>query len=121
MLIAPFQWYHPCIVSVPTNLIDILEAPVPIMVGLSQELYNTIQDGLEDIESSCAWVFADSNKIEFYLSEYEQQFMYKPNFDSLQKRLMRVYNWKGEFKNLNSKIAANINNLGMNNLRSSID
>jgi len=66
MLVAPFQWYHAFIVSVPTNLIDIVEAPFPIMVGVSYDLYKDIEPGLDDIETSCAWVFPDIKDLRIY-------------------------------------------------------
>lgn len=33
--LAPLTWWHPFICSLPDTLVDILEAPVPLMLGLT--------------------------------------------------------------------------------------
>jgi hypothetical protein len=33
--LAPLTWWHPFICSLPDTLVDILEAPVPLMLGLN--------------------------------------------------------------------------------------
>jgi DENN (AEX-3) domain len=36
-LISPFKWWHVFIPIVPTSLMDVIEAPVPVLLGLTKD------------------------------------------------------------------------------------
>ena len=37
-LINPFKWHYPVVFNIPQDLIQILESPVPILVGINREI-----------------------------------------------------------------------------------
>lgn len=37
-LLKPFKWPHPLIVNLPHYLTELLESPVPIMVGINKSI-----------------------------------------------------------------------------------
>ena len=41
-LINPFKWWHVFIAVVPLSIIEVIEAPVPVMMGLLKEQYETL-------------------------------------------------------------------------------
>ena len=38
-IIKPFIWYHPCIINVPENLLQLFDAIVPIIIGKEYFIY----------------------------------------------------------------------------------
>jgi hypothetical protein len=52
LLLAPFAWWHPFIASLPSSLLDIVDAPVPLMIGTSEQIETTLPYvDLETMES----------------------------------------------------------------------
>jgi hypothetical protein len=41
-LLSPFKWWHVFITIVPLSLTDVLEAPVPVLLGITRDVFNTI-------------------------------------------------------------------------------
>ena len=61
-LLYPFKWCLALVPVLPRPLIDMLEAPVPILVGITKREYKEIT--LNEIEKGCKiWVFVDSGDI----------------------------------------------------------
>ena len=61
-LIKPFSWCYALIPILPSPLLDILDTPQPILVGITSEEYDKIE--LTEDEKDCkTWVFIDENKI----------------------------------------------------------
>ena len=48
LLIYPLQWVQTCITILPFELIDILEAPMPYIVGILYDHWNYFQEGAQD-------------------------------------------------------------------------
>lgn len=40
--IKPLKYYHPFVLNVPENLLPLLDAPIPVFIGLPQE-YDKIE------------------------------------------------------------------------------
>lgn len=81
-LLKPFQWCYAMIPVLPAPLIDILDTPQPILVGITRSDYKNVELSEEEILNR-TWVFLDENKIEW--GELEEEFQdYK-----LRKRLMK--------------------------------
>jgi hypothetical protein len=38
LLLQPFTWWHPFIASLPLSLHEIVDAPVPLMIGTSEHI-----------------------------------------------------------------------------------
>ena len=63
-LIKPFSWCHTLIPVIPGNLIEMLDSPFPLLVGVTTESY---QQMLEDYDldseyrESKTWVFLDKD------------------------------------------------------------
>jgi hypothetical protein len=38
LLLQPFTWWHPFIASLPSSLLEIVDAPVPLMIGTSEHI-----------------------------------------------------------------------------------
>lgn len=36
-LLKPFNWWHVFITIIPKSLLEVIEAPVPVMLGLTKE------------------------------------------------------------------------------------
>uniref|UniRef100_A0A336LVS7 CSON001458 protein n=1 Tax=Culicoides sonorensis TaxID=179676 RepID=A0A336LVS7_CULSO len=45
-ILYPFKWLFPQVVCLPDNLIDMCQAPFPVLIGCSKQINNTIEDGL---------------------------------------------------------------------------
>jgi hypothetical protein len=63
-LIKPFDWCYALIPVLPSPLIDILDTPQPILVGISPKDYENI-DLTDDEKSYKTWIFLDENRIEW--------------------------------------------------------
>mmetsp|Transcript_31679 Transcript_31679/g.23481 ORF Transcript_31679/g.23481 Transcript_31679/m.23481 type:complete len:86 (-) Transcript_31679:86-343(-) len=59
-LLAPFRWWHIFIPIVPLNLMDVVEAPVPVLLGILNEQFITLN--YEDLDNKM-WVFIDDDMI----------------------------------------------------------
>ena len=55
----PLTWWHPFICSLPDTLMEILEAPVPLMLGLSAAINRTV-----DIPANAVKVRVRGEKVE---------------------------------------------------------
>ena len=47
-LLSPFKWWHVFMPLFPNMLMDIIEAPIPILVGMSSEQFKIIDQGIEN-------------------------------------------------------------------------
>ena len=61
-LLHPFKWCFALVPILPNPLIEMLEAPLPIMVGITKREYRDISL-TQDERDSKIWVFLDSSKI----------------------------------------------------------
>jgi hypothetical protein len=60
----PFTWWHVLIPILPRPLIDIVDAPVPILIGISNATFDQVQNMItEHEESSYVWVVLDQGLI----------------------------------------------------------
>jgi DENN (AEX-3) domain len=42
LILHPFVWWHPFITSLPSSLLDIVDAPVPLLIGTRQNLETSV-------------------------------------------------------------------------------
>lgn len=63
-LLYPFQWCFSLIPILPRAMIDYLEAPCPLLVGISPKQYKEVQL-TQDERKSKIWVFLNENRIEW--------------------------------------------------------
>ncbi len=63
-LLYPFKWCLALVPILPNPLIEMLEAPLPILVGITKREYRDVIKTLTQEEvNSKIWVFLDSGKI----------------------------------------------------------
>lgn len=63
-LIRPFKWTMALVPILPEILIDTVEAPVPLLVGISHKEYKTVIKQLsKDEMSDKVWVNADTGDV----------------------------------------------------------
>ena len=63
-LLKPFKWPHPLIFTLTDELMNILDSPVPIWVGLNKEKDFVLKLNLEKKYEFCNFIFLDNNKNE---------------------------------------------------------
>jgi len=63
-LLKPFEWCYALIPILPSALIDILEAPQPLLLGISQSDYDKLEL-TEDEREYKSWILLDENKIQW--------------------------------------------------------
>ena len=64
LLLSPFQWYYPLIYVLPQPLMELLETPQPILMGITRDDY--AQLSLTDEEKEFRnWVFIDGTEVVF--------------------------------------------------------
>ena len=81
-LLYPFTWWHTFIPTLPTYMIDILDAPVPILIGLSKEQFKEINH--LNIPNR-TWVFLDEDRVDVRepLLDDGEQYIYDPHLGGL--------------------------------------
>ncbi len=64
LLISPFQWYYPLIYVLPQPLMELLETPQPILMGITRDDYSqlTLTEEEKDFRN---WVFIDGSELVF--------------------------------------------------------
>jgi len=75
---------------IPISLIDMLEAPVPLMLGMTREQMKEIE--YKNLENRM-WVFLDSNETEICtpILQENEQFIYDPHLGNLHDSLKPEY------------------------------
>ena len=64
-LIYPISWVQTCIPILPFELIDVLDAPMPYMVGILDEEWQYYTDGsMQDLSDKCIIQINDDNTID---------------------------------------------------------
>jgi hypothetical protein len=58
-LISPFSWCHTLIPVLPANLWEILDTPIPILVGLTHKSFKYLELDTDLIQSK-TWVYLDN-------------------------------------------------------------
>ena len=84
-LLRPFSWSMALVPILPEMLLDTLEAPVPILVGITSTEYQKACQNLSQEEMQTRiWINADTGTVEW--SEY----LYQPvtfSFENLKDRI----------------------------------
>jgi hypothetical protein len=84
----PFKWVHIFISIVPLNLIEVIEAPVPLIIGLLKEQFKSIE--IESIEDRM-WVFLDKSKDQIKVGnpilDKGEEYIYSPSLNQLKQKL----------------------------------
>jgi hypothetical protein len=62
-MIYPFQWPHVYIPVLPRGLLQVLQAPMPFIIGMSSDLFQTVGT---DIPDTVVVIDLDNDKIESY-------------------------------------------------------
>ena len=57
-MIKPFEWCHTIIPVIPGELFEMLDAPVPMLVGLTQKSFEML-DFDSEFKDSKTWVYLD--------------------------------------------------------------
>jgi hypothetical protein len=68
-LLKPFQWCYALVPVLPNPLINMLDIPQPILVGVTKRDYKTI-DLTDEEKSFKTWVFLDDNSVRW--STYDE-------------------------------------------------
>jgi hypothetical protein len=58
----PFNWCYTFATNLPTAMLGILDSPIPMIVGISHEMYASLREDEnydEDLIESKTWVFLD--------------------------------------------------------------
>lgn len=98
-LLKPFSWTYPMIASLPRSLYELLNSPVPIIVGLnmSREYFHSKQYSKISSTNNMVFVFLKEEKIEFD-SRLLNQFL-PPDFMGIFKQIEVIYKQVFEKKN----------------------
>ena len=88
-MLSPLKWLHVFVTIIPTTLIDILEAPVPVLLGLTKDVFKTFD--YKEITNRM-WVFIDDDQIEIEGSELQEgeQYIYEPYFNNMKATLQAI-------------------------------
>ena len=81
-LLYPFQWCLALVPILPESLIEMLEAPLPFLVGITKHEYNNITLSDEERDSK-VWVFLDTGIVKWP----KYQIWSKFSFNNLQKEI----------------------------------
>jgi len=89
-LLFPFKWWHIFIAVVPLSLLEVIEAPVPVMIGLLKEQYETLS--IEQIENRM-WIKLDKDTIMIGNPTLEEgeKYLYEPYLNNLHAKLKPLY------------------------------
>lgn len=101
-LLFPFKWWHIFITIVPLNLLEVIEAPVPIMIGILREEFETLD--FQTIENRI-WILLDKDQLilgNLILSEGEK-IIYEPHLNGLRAKLETIYE---EIKLIGGKVGS---------------
>lgn len=60
-MLYPFKWCLALVPILPSPLIEMLEAPVPMMVGITKKVYKHAVTLDENEKRSKVWVFLNEN------------------------------------------------------------
>lgn len=63
-LLHPFKWCFALVPILPHPLIDMIEAPVPLLVGITKKEYRELNLS-EDERCTKVWVFLDKGEVEW--------------------------------------------------------
>ena len=58
-MLSPFTWCHTLIPILPGSLLGILDTPTPILVGVTKESYDELEDDYEvdeELKQSKTWI-----------------------------------------------------------------
>jgi hypothetical protein len=69
--------------TVPISLITIIEAPVPVMLGFTKDIFETLKSDYKDIESKI-WVFVDEQRIDI---PEREKYVCEPHLGGLKAEL----------------------------------
>jgi hypothetical protein len=58
-LLKPFKWPHPLIFNVPQNLLNILDSPFPVLVGINQDAQFIYENELDQKHPQCIFFLLD--------------------------------------------------------------
>ena len=89
-LLYPFKWTSPLVPVLPRALVGMLEAPMPILVGITKKEYEMIHDEVlsaEEMEEK-TWVFLDKGEI---IWSWDVQQVPTIDFNNLQHRTKTDY------------------------------
>jgi len=70
-LIKPFQWCYALIPVLPSPLIDILDTPQPILVGITRTDYQTLALSPEE-KLTKTWIFLDEPRVSVSWGQFDQ-------------------------------------------------
>jgi len=85
-LIYPFKWCLALIPILPRPLIEVLEAPLPILVGITNQMYRDTTLSEEERKSKI-WVFLDTATV-----DWSGEPVKAPKFRGLRKEIIDEYN-----------------------------
>jgi hypothetical protein len=90
-LINPFQWYHVFIPVLPKVLLEILEAPVPLIAGVPSEQLDYVNE-TQIMNKSKTWVSLEDNFTEIQWAEDEDDVdPLLPDFEGLKDKIGRYF------------------------------
>ena len=89
-MLHPFRWWHVFISIVPLSIIDVIEAPVPVMLGLIKEEYETLE--IKDIENRM-WINLDKDQIVIGnpILDDGESFIYEPYLNGMKRKLESIF------------------------------
>ena len=84
-LLHPFNWCFALVPILPNPLIETLEAPLPILVGITMREYREL-NLTQDERDSKIWVFLDKSEI-----IWNKDVLEFPEFDIIDHNLQKEY------------------------------
>ena len=95
-LLKPFRWPYPMIFNIPESLLEFLDSPVPILIGINKgKEYVVVDKKLEKTHKEC--IFVNLDEVEIYNDDNLDEEVYSQFFHQL------AYKLKGPFDELKSK------------------
>lgn len=70
-LLKPFKWPHPMIFNIPESLLEFLDSPVPILIGINKGKEYILEKKLNESHKECIFINIDEVEIfnDFHLDE----------------------------------------------------
>lgn len=94
-LLKPFKWPYPMVFNIPENLLEFLDSPVPILIGINQGKKFFIERKLEKMHKEC--IFVNLDEVEIFNDFNLDEEVYSQFFHQL------AYKLKGPFDDLKNK------------------
>lgn len=105
-VIKPLKWVQPCVCMLPKDLIDMLAAPVPVIVGLTMSKSHVDREQMQKNYENCSFIFLDDG-ITIQPSAEAKDSYFSEFFDRFKDDLLRHYQKLNPWPSSNSFLNGN--------------